>query len=342
MSAKPVVKPDMPAEPDDLVVRIKPQRAAGPASLSWLNSKVAVAVVLASGAIFVGVMYMALHDAGSFSRRKIEFPPLPQLNAAIAAAQERLKVNPQDITTLVELGTLHFEKGKEFYPDSINELEEARELGALDPRIFYCLGIMYQEVGLYSFALEEYKRFLRHYPEDKEIRMLEAKLLYKQGNFPEAIGEYERLKFHYPSDTLIEENLGLSLWAAKSLDRAVESFTLLKSMGGDQGRRAGYYLGQIAFDKGQSQEALQDYLSAQGSEPNADFGIPPDQFHAALASTYQKLGQPELAKPLWEQVVAESTGDPKAKALKALAQAKRDAARRVPPPSKKPTRPAKK
>src|SRR5438093_6528005 len=103
------------AKAEDLVIRIKPSRSTGPLSLSWLSSKAAVAVVLAAGAVFVGVMYMVLQDAGSFSRRKIEFPPLPQLNAAIIAAQERLRVNPQDITTLVELGTLHFEKGKEFY-----------------------------------------------------------------------------------------------------------------------------------------------------------------------------------------------------------------------------------
>lgn len=227
------------AKAEDLVVRIKPPRHQGRFSFSWLSTQVVVVFVLLAGAAFFGVMYVVLQDAGSFSHSKIEFPPLPQVNAAIAAAQERLKVNPQDITTLVELGTLHFEKGKEFYPDAINELEEARELGALDPRIFYCLGIMYQEVGLYSFALEEYKRYLRHYPDDKETRMLEAKLLYRQKNYPEAVSEYERLKFHYPNDILIEENLGLSLWAAKEVDRAVESFTQLESMGGGSGPSRG-------------------------------------------------------------------------------------------------------
>jgi tetratricopeptide (TPR) repeat protein len=327
------------AKAEDLVVRIKPPRVPGHFGLSWLSSKAAVIVVLAAGAVFVGVMYLLLQDAGSFSRRRIEFPPLPQLNTAIAAAQERLKTNPQDITTLVELGTLHFEKGKEFYPDAINELEEARELGALDPRIFYCLGIMYQEVGLYSFALEEYKRFLRHYPDDKEIRMLEAKLLYKQGNFPDAINEFERLKFQYPGDTLIEENLGLSLWAAKSADRAAESFNQLRSAGGDQGRRAEYYLGQIAFEQGKFADALTHYQEAQKGAEAGGWGIPADQLDFALASTYQKLGQFVMAKPLWEKVVAETNGDAKNKAKKAL----QETVRRIPaPPKKQPTRPAKK
>lgn len=311
---------------EDLVVRIKPARQTGRFNLSWLSPRVIAALVLIVGAVFAGVLYLILRDAGSFSRQRIEFPPIPQLNAAITAAQERLKVNPQDISTLVELGTLHFEKGKEFYPDAINELEEARDLGALDPRIFYCLGIMYQDVGLYSFALEEYKRFLRHYPDDKEIRLLEAKLLYKQKNYPEAVGEFERLKFHYPGDSLIEENLGLSLWAAKAVDRAAESFAQLKAQGGDQARRADYYLGQMALEKGDARGALDHLLLCQPQLDSPDFGIPRDQVHAALAAAYQKVGQFDMARAAWEQVVNETSGDDKAKAKKSL----QEVMRRVP------------
>ena len=322
------------ANAEDLVLRIKPAQKSSRFGLSWLGSRAMVALIAAAAAILAGVMYMILQDAGSFSRRRPEFPPPPQLAAAIAAAQERLKVNPQDLTTLVELGTLHFEKGKEFYPDAINELEEARDLGALDPRVFYCLGIMYQEVGLYSFALDEYKRFLRHYPDDKEIRLLEAKLLYKQKDFPEAVSEFERLRYHYPGDSLIEENLGLSLWAAKAVDRAIESFNQLKAQGGDQARRAEYYLGQIELDRSRAPQALEHLLLAQPRLDSPDFGVPREQVHAALANAYQKAGQYELAKAAWEQVVSEASGDDKAKAAKAL----KEVSRRAPPPAKKPTR----
>src|SRR4029079_9664924 len=129
-------------------------------------------------------------------------PAPPQLNSQISTAQDRLKANPQDISALVELGTLLFEKGKDSYVDAINDLEEALDLGALDPRIFYCLGIMYQEEGLYPFALTDYKDVMHHAPEDKEVRMLTAKLYYRMGLFNEAVGEYERLKFSDPSDPI--------------------------------------------------------------------------------------------------------------------------------------------
>src|SRR5262245_14659819 len=115
--------------------------------ISRLSSRFAAVFIAFASVVFLGVMYLVLREAGSFSRRKIDSPARPQLDAAIASATDRLKGNPQDISTLVELGTLHFEKGKDYYGDAINELEEARELGALDPRIFYCLGVMYQEVG---------------------------------------------------------------------------------------------------------------------------------------------------------------------------------------------------
>jgi len=317
------------AKAEDLALRVKPIHRAGRLNLSWLSSKLVVILLAFCGVAFLGVMSLVLRDSGSFSRRKIEFPPLPQLNASIAAAQERLKIDPQDIGSLVELGTLHFEKGREFYPDAINELEQARELGALDPKIFYCLGIMYQEVGLYSFSLEEYRRFLRHYPDDKEIRMLEAKLLYRQGAYPEAVSEYERLKFRYPNDSLIEENLGLSLWGAKDIDRALECFEQLKSTGGDQSKRAEFYLGQIAFDKGDFKSALEHLEAAPVPEGSGGYGLPVDRVYALLAATDQKLGRAAEAKAAWERVLAATPDDAKAKS--ALRELNRQLNRRTPP-----------
>lgn len=308
MSKEPV-KPVV----EDLALRIKPARPSSRIAAAWLDSRALVGIVAALTLAFLGALYLLLHDAGTFHAKTIEFPPLPKLNAAIVAAQERLKGNPEDIGTLTELGTLHFEKGKEYYPDAINELEEARELGALDPRIFYCLGIMYQEVGLYSFALDEYKRFLRHYPDDKEIRMLAAKLLYKQGSFAEAVKQYERLKFNHPGDALIEENLGLSLWGAKEADRAIDSFNQLQATGGDQAKRAEFYLGQIAFERGDAKGAVEHLLKCQPEAGAANFGIPADKLHSALALAYQKAGDLAAAKTAWEQAVQDNPGDAKLK-----------------------------
>ncbi|MEK7234158.1 MAG: tetratricopeptide repeat protein, partial [Elusimicrobiota bacterium] len=263
----------------------------------WLSARaVAVAAALAVVTLFGTLVFMLRENP--LPRRHAEFPSPPQVASQIAAAQERLKANPQDIAALVELGTLKFEKGRDSYVEAIGDLEEARDLGALDARIFYCLGIMYQEEGLFPFALTEYKRFLRHYPEDKEVRMLTAKLYYKMGLFSEAVNEYDRLKFQDPADPLIEENLGMSLWGGKLTDRASGSFVQLKTHGGDYARRAQFYLGQIALEADKYQEAY-DAFVAVGVQPLA--GLDPQRVPTGLAMAAQKLGKWEEARAAWEE-----------------------------------------
>lgn len=289
-------------------VRLKAVKSPWAAG-GWLSAwGVAVAAAVAIVVLF-GTLAFMLRDK-PMPRRGADFPSPPQVASQIAAAQERLKADPQDIAALVELGTLKFEKGKSMYVEAIGDLEEARDLGALDPRIFYCLGIMYQEEGLSSFALTEYKRFLRHYPEDKEVRMLTAKLYYRMGLFTEAVGEYERLKFAHPSDPLIEENLGLSLWGAKLVDRAAGSFGQLKAVGGDFARRAEFYLGQISLEAGKFQEAY-DHFVAVGEA--ALPGLEPQRAPTGLAMAAQKLGKWDEAQVAWEAALKAAPGDAKAK-----------------------------
>jgi len=300
-------------------VRLKQVKSVWVQAGGWLSARaVAVAAAVAIAALFVALVLMLREKP--LPRLHSDFPVRPQVESQISAAQERLKENPQDIAALVELGTLKFEKGRAAYVEAIGDLEEARDLGALDPRIFYCLGIMYQEEGLFPFALTEYKRFLRHYPEDKEVRMLTAKLYYRMGLFHEAVGEYERLKFSHPSDPLIEENLGLSLWGGKLIDRAAGSFALLKAVGGDYARRAEFYLGQIALEAGHFQEAY-DHFVAVGVA--ALPGLEPSRAPTGLAMAAQKLGKWEEARLAWESALRAAPGD--AKATAALKEATRRA-----------------
>lgn len=305
MSSRPLAGND--------AVRPKPIHQPWPSGFPWLERPAARVLLLVSFVALGGGLWWGLRGKGAFVRPRAEAQPKPQLESALAAVQQRLKEDPQDLRALVEAGILHFEKGKEFYPESVNFFEEARNLGALDPRIFYCLGIMYQELGLYPYALTEYRRFLRNHPEDKEIRMMTAKLLYRQGNFAEAVSEFERLKFQNPGDKLIEENLGLSLWNAKEVDRAAELFGQLRSGGGPVAPRAAVYLGQIALAKGDAKaavESLQKGLAGAGEE----LGLPLESAYASLASAYQKLGMAPEAREAWQQVLKLVPKDPKAQA----------------------------
>lgn len=292
--------------------RVKPVRAPW----SWggaLGGRGVAAAAAALVALLFGGLYWTLRER-PLPRPRAQAPEAPQLGARIAAAQDRLKADPKDIAALVELGTLLFQKGKDSYVEAIGTLEEARELGAMDARIFYCLGVMYQEEGLLPFALTEYQRFLRHYPEDKEVRMLAAKLYYRMGLFSEAVGEYDRVKLSSPDDPVVEENLALSLWGAKQMDRAQASFGQLKALGGDVGRRAEYYLGEIAREAGRMTEAAEHFAAAGllGGAPLP--GLPDDRVHASVGAALQKLGRHEDAKASWEAVLRAAPRDPKAQA----------------------------
>lgn len=148
--------------------------------------------------------------AGFFPRTQAEFLDAGQLDRRLAALEERLKTNSSDIQALFESGLLKFQKGPASYVDAIADLETARTKGLSDIRTFYYLGQMYQATGLYDFALQEYERFLNNRPEDFEVRMLMAKLLYASGKYPQAVREYDNLNVRYPGNPVVLENLALS------------------------------------------------------------------------------------------------------------------------------------
>jgi tetratricopeptide (TPR) repeat protein len=305
-------------------VRVHPARTARAVVTGWLESPSTWLALLTVSALLCALIYFGLMRPLRPSRPRAEFPARPQIEAAIAAAQVRLSANPQDIAALVELGMLHFENGVQTYPEAVNEFEEARRLGSLDSRLFYCLGLMYQELGLYPFALEEFQKHLRNFPDDKEVRMLAAKLCYRQGDYEAAVKEYERLRYHDPNDPLIIENLGLSLWGAKLVDRAGECFEALKAAGGLPARRAQFYLGQMAFEAGRLQEGLDLMQRSLPADDEPDFGIPRDRMQAAVAMALQKLNRLEDARDAWQRVLKLVPDDAKALA------AQRDVNRRLP------------
>ncbi|MCX5784103.1 MAG: tetratricopeptide repeat protein [Elusimicrobia bacterium] len=193
----------------------------------------------------------------AFQREEQTSPALEKrLDRKIALAQERLKTDPEDLKALFNSGLLKFQKGPAFYPDAIADFEKARQLGFSDDRLFYYLGVMYQGVGLYDFAGDEYRKFLRNRPDDFEISMRLAKLDYAAGRFPEAARGYEILELKYPKTPVVLENLVLARW--KNNQDYSKTLLALKGLGGEAAFRAVYTEGRIAYD-------LKDYAKAAAS-----------------------------------------------------------------------------
>ena len=250
-------------------------RRSGRGAPLWL---LAVFIFIVAYAAFIRETGPA---AGSSLRAGAAFTEAGRQDSRLARLDERIRGNPNDIQALLEAGTLRFQKGQSGYIDAINNFETARSRGAADVRIFYCLGRMYQAVGLYDFAMEEYRRFLNNRPDDFEVRMLAAKLLFASGKYPEAVREYEVLSEAHRNNMMVLENLALSRW--KSGQDPKRTLDKLGGLGPEAAFRARYISGRMAFEN-------KDYASAAPilARAAAESAGYPD--FSDLALVYRMLG----------------------------------------------------
>lgn len=174
------------------------------------------------------------------------FPHSDRIDRRLSGLGQRIKNDPNDIQAYFESGLLKFEKGPSRYIDAISDLETARSRGLADIRVFYYLGRMYQAVGLYDFSLEEYRRYLNNRPDDLEVRMLSAKLLFSSGKYALAVKEYEDLSGKHPKNAAVLENLALSRW--KNGQDPGPELERMNGMGGEASFRAGYISGLIDYE----------------------------------------------------------------------------------------------
>lgn len=236
------------------------------------------------------------------------------IESRLAAVTERLEADPENLDALVEAGALHYLKGEAYYRTAVNELEEAWQLGAAQPRIFYYLGAIYQAEGLLPFAIKHYQRFVRNVPDDRETRLRLGRLLYQTGRHEDAVVQFQSLKTaRGATDPVIEENLGLSLLALKRFGEAAGSFERLVDQPDFQGR-ARYYLGLCDFEQGRFAQARAQFAQAAARVQAGLPGVEPTSFWAAQAANDEKLEDWAGAKASWEQVLKLDPKSPKAKA----------------------------
>ncbi len=207
--------------------------------------------VLAALYVFTG---RGRESRPEFPRAPGEFMQTARLERRLAELGKALADNPEDMKALAESGRLKYQLGQTRYIEAIADLERARKLGLADARSFYYLGNMYQAVGLYDFAAQEYRRFLNNYPGDAEVRMLLAKLSYSAGDYPGAVREYEKLLADGARDPVLLENLALARW--KNGLEYSGTFSDLRALGGAGTFLADYSEGRIKYE-------LKDYPGAQ-------------------------------------------------------------------------------
>lgn len=207
--------------------------------------------VLAALYIFMG---RAGNPVPEFPRAPGEFMQAARAERRLAELGKLLAENPEDINALAESGRLKYQLGQPRYIEAIADLERARKLGLADARSFYYLGSMYQAVGLYDFAAQEYRKFLNNFPADAEARMLLAKLCYAAGDYPGAVREFEKLLNDGSRDPVLLENLMLARW--KNGQDYSKPLSELRARGAAGAFLADYAEGRVKYE-------LKDYSGAQ-------------------------------------------------------------------------------
>lgn len=220
-----------------------------------------------------------------------------QLDKIIQQSEEYLKDNPEDIAGLLQLGFALSRRGKEFFSRAINSLERARDLGASDPNLFAVLGQLYEKNGIVEEAILNYKRYLAHYPKDREYRIRLSNIYFYLEQIDEAIDELENIYRFYSRDPVILLNLTRCYLKKGLVEDAAEKMSDLEAVSSQLPPEGNYLLGELALAKENYSQAVIAYQKELNLNQNF---IPA---YIGLAKAYEKSNNKEEAIRTWKKVI---------------------------------------
>ena len=148
----------------------------------------------------------------------------------IASAKAYLNSNPDDFDAWSQLGMAYFYKGPEFYPDALNAIDKARQLGSTSESLYYYAGVMFESLRLPDYAYNELSKYLRHHPEDYETQVRLANLLVQLKKYEDAYKLYQALVRGGSKDPTLWYNMALVSKEKGDLDGALAAFKQLNAL----------------------------------------------------------------------------------------------------------------
>ncbi|MBI3012572.1 MAG: tetratricopeptide repeat protein [Elusimicrobia bacterium] len=225
-------------------------------------------------------------DPTGFFPRLAEPSPNPgKLQDILKKSETKLSKDPNHLESLVNSGVAHFYLGTDHVALSLNALNRAWQAGALDKRIFYYSGILYENLSLFDESKKQYERFLRHEPRDREIRLRLSRLLYRMEKWDECVASYRAFLQDNQNDLTSLVNAGLALRKKSEIlagkkNRTSEEQSLILS------------------DRNQSLSYLERALQLDGDLP--------EEVPISLAQIYMDLGQWQKAADLAKKSLEKS------------------------------------
>ncbi|KAF0126285.1 MAG: hypothetical protein FD189_1021 [Elusimicrobia bacterium] len=239
----------------------------------------------------------------------------------LARAEARIASDPSDIKALYESGQLKFLKGPSAYAAAAADFERAREGGLSEPKLFYYLGAVYQGLGLYDFAGDEYRRYLNNSPGDLDTRLSLAKIAYLKGDYAAAESMYAELASARPRDPVVLENQALAAW--KNESAWAEPLAALRALGETPAGRADFVEGIIIHGSGDHARAA-ELLARAAASPDAGADLP--DIWRRLADSRRRLKDDEGTMAALRSLLLLEPGDREASAL--LSRLEKAAARK--------------
>ncbi|MBI3291201.1 MAG: tetratricopeptide repeat protein [Elusimicrobia bacterium] len=268
----------------------------------WLLNGNLWKVILIGGSLALGLSgggrwWLSVRSQRAFPRKAADFPFIHRIDQVITKAQEQLTHDPEDLQALTRLAVARFAQGPEHYLEALNVLERARRLGAIDLPLFYYAGVMYEQLALPEYALLEYMKFLRHVPQDFEVRLRAGNLHLKLKQVDQALAQYRTLQRLHPHDPILEFNLALAYQEKGMTAEALRTLTRLYQRTHQLPPVGFYRLGQLWEQSGDWRQAVAAYQKALQLQPK---DIPVME---ALARAYLHEGDGTAARALWQEIL---------------------------------------
>jgi tetratricopeptide (TPR) repeat protein len=158
-----------------------------------------------------------------------------QFNDAVKFFEKALKINPRYTEALLNLAVLYndlgkYQKARELYT-KVQEKSREHKGGKMDPFIRAKLanrhaeiGDIYEGIGFFSEAVEEYQKALKLGPTFLDIRCKLAICLREQGKYTQSIQEFKKVIKANSRYLYAQVQLGVTLYAAGKAAEAVKQW----------------------------------------------------------------------------------------------------------------------
>jgi tetratricopeptide (TPR) repeat protein len=188
-----------------------------------------------------------------------------EVDPAISAFQEALKIKPEDVAARIGLGAAFRQKGR--LDEAIAQYQLALRIQPDEAQAWINLGNIFQKKGDLAEAIAKYQKALQISPESAEAHYDLASAFRQNGRTDDVISQLEEALQSSPYFVEARYNLGNALFQKGRLDEAIAQYQKALEIKPDYAQ-AHYNLGNALLQKGRDGEAISHFEQALQIEPN--------------------------------------------------------------------------